>query len=271
MNIMRQATALGIVSIGQTVIILAGGIDMSVSAIITLVSVFSAGFMAGRVAMIVPVVLFCLALGALVGVVNGLVWTRLGVQPFIVTLGTLSICQGIALVYTRGPVGSVPRLYRRFADAQVGPLPLPFLLFLVLLAAGMVLLHRTRFGRSIYAVGGNPETARLSGIAVNRIRLAAFIISGELAALTGLYLSSRMGSGDPTIGPGFELDSITATLIGGTSLAGGRGMLVGTAGGVLVIAVLSNVLNQLNIGNWYQQIIKGLILLAAISAYQQRG
>jgi ribose/xylose/arabinose/galactoside ABC-type transport system permease subunit/ABC-type multidrug transport system ATPase subunit len=270
-TILRQAVPLGLVSIGQTVAMLAGGIDLSVSSVITLASLLSASLIAGRASLVLPVVILCLGVGALFGLVNGWTSSRLRVDPFIVTLGTMSIGRGLALVYARGPVGSVPAGYQALAYQTVGPVPVAVLLLAVIFVAGLLILRRTRFGRHIYAVGGNQEVARLAGVNVHRIRIAAFVISGMLAAATGLFMSSRMGSGDPNVGPGFELDSITAVIVGGTVLGGGRGGLVGTLGGVLLIALLSNLLNQMNVGNWYQQIIKGLILLIAVAAYWKRG
>ena len=268
-SVMRQSVALGIVSIGQTIIMLAGGIDLSVSSIVTLAALFGAGLIQGRVELILPVVLLCLGLGALFGVVNGSLWSYLRVEPFIVTLGTFSIGRGIALVYARGPVGYVPPVYQSFAYADIGPVPLAAIVFLVILVLSMIMLNYTSLGRRIYAVGGNPEVARLAGINVSRIRILAFVLSGLSAAFTGLYMASRMGSGDPNIGPGFELDSITAVVLGGTVLGGGRGGLIGTLGGVLLVAVLSNFLNLMNVDNWYQQVIKGLILLIAVAAYRR--
>lgn len=268
-SVLRQSVALGIVSIGQTIIILAGGIDLSVSSIVTLAALFGAGLIQGRVELILPVVALCLGLGALFGVVNGSLWSYLRVEPFIVTLGTFSIGRGIALVYARGPVGYVPPIYQSFAYADIGPVPVAAIVFLVILALAMLMLSYTQLGRRIYAVGGNPEVARLAGINVSRIRIIAFVLSGVSAAFTGLYMASRMGSGDPNIGPGFELDSITAVVLGGTVLGGGRGGLIGTLGGVLLIAVLSNFLNLMNVDNWYQQVIKGLILLVAVAAYRR--
>ena len=270
-TVLRQATALGLVSIGQTISVLAGGIDLSVSSVITLAALFSAGLIQDQVALILPVVLLCLGIGVLFGLVNGWAWVRLGVEPFIVTLGTMSIGRGIALVYARGPVGSVPSVYRSFAYADIGPVPMVVIFFAMVFALSLVMLQRTAFGRHIYAVGGNAEVARLAGIPVQRVKIAACVLSGLAAAITGLYMSSRMGSGDPNVGPGFELDAITAVVVGGTMLGGGRGGLIGTLGGVLLVAVLSNLLNLMNVDNWYQQIIKGAILLLAVATYRQRG
>ena len=270
-NIFRQGMALAVVSIGQTLVMLAGGIDLSVGSVITLTNLFSAGLMQGSNALIAPVVLLCLALGAWIGLLNGTLVVFLRIPAFMATLGTMTIGQGIALIYTRAPVGSVSRAYQWMSDGYLGPLPAPVVILGVMLALGIVFLRRVRSGHYIYAVGGNAELAHLSGIPVRRVQLLAYGLCGMLAAGTGLYLSSRMGSGDPNIGPGFELDSITAVIVGGTILGGGRGGLVGTMGGVFLIAVLNNILNLLDVASWYQQIIKGLILLLAVSVYRGRG
>ncbi len=269
MNILRQGMALGLVSIGQTLVLLAGGIDLSVGSVITLTNLFSAGLMDGSNVLIFPVILFCLALGAGIGLANGALVVYLRIPAFVATLGTMIIGRGLALIYARGPVGSVSRAYRWIADGSIGPIPAPAFIWATVLALGIIFLRSMRSGHYHYAVGGNVDLARLSGIPVKRIQLLAFSLCGTLAAATGLFLSSRMGSGDPTIGPGFELDSITAAIVGGTILGGGRGGLIGTIMGVFLIGVLNNVLNLLDVASWYQQIIKGMILLLAVSIYRK--
>lgn len=268
-NLLRQSTSLGLVSIGQTFVILGGGFDVSVSAVITLVSLLSAVLMEGRDVMIFPAILLSVALGAVYGLLNGLIIVRLRVNPFIATFATMSIGRGLALAYTKIPVGRIAPSYRFLSDGAIGPLPMPLILLVVALGASLVVLHRARFGRYVYAVGGDPEIARWSGIRVARIQVATYVISGLMAAITGLYLASRMGVGDPAVGPGMEWDSVTAVVVGGTSLAGGRGGLAGTVAGILLLAVISNVLNLLNVHTWYQQIIKGLIILFAVAVYKQ--
>lgn len=268
-NLLRQATSLGLVSIGQTFVILGGGFDVSVSAVITLVSLLSAVLMEGRETMVLPAVLLSVALGVVYGLVNGLAIVRLQVNPFIATFATMSIGRGLALAYTKIPVGRIAPGYRFLSDGAIGPFPVPLLLLALALAVSFVVLRRTRFGRYVYAVGGDPEIARWSGIPVPRIRIATYVISGLMAAITGLYLASRMGVGDPAVGPGMEWDAITAVVVGGTSLAGGRGSLAGTLAGVLLLTVISNILNLLNVHTWYQQVIKGLIILFAVAVYKQ--
>ena len=269
-NIFRQGMALGVVSIGQTLVMLVGGIDLSVGSVITLTNLFSAGLMQGSNVLIAPVVLLCLALGAWIGLLNGSLVVFLRIPAFMATLGTMAICKGIALIYTRSPVGSVSRAYQWMTDGYLGPLPAPVVILGIIFALGLLFLRSVRSGHYIYAVGGNSELAHLSGIPIRGVQLLAYSLCGLLAAGAGLYLSSRMGGGDPNIGPGFELDSITAVIVGGTLLGGGRGGLVGTIGGVFLIAVLNNILNLLDVAAWYQQIIKGLILLLAVSVYRGR-
>lgn len=269
-NLLRQVVALSLLGIGQTMVILSGGIDLSVSSVATMAMVFSAGFMGGRDELVLPVVLLCLGIGAIVGAVNALAVIKLRVPPIIATLGTLTIGKGIALIYTRVPIGPVPRTFRFFAQGMIGPLPASTFFLAFMLALGFILLYKSAYGRHLYAVGGGEEIARLSGIRVERVRAIAYLISSLMAATTGLYLCSRMGSGDPTVGPGLELQSITAVLLGGTILGGGRGGLTGTMGGVLVLVVLSNVFNLLRLHGWYQQIAQGMIIIIAVSIYRQR-
>jgi ABC-type sugar transport system ATPase subunit/ribose/xylose/arabinose/galactoside ABC-type transport system permease subunit len=266
-NLLRQVVVASFLAIGQALVILSGGIDLSVSAVVTLTMLFGVGTMGGDDSLVIPGILLCLALGLLVGLVNSFIVLGLRVPAIIATLGTMSIGRGLALAYTRVPIGPVPASFRGFAHGTLGPLPFSTPILLLIIALAAVLLYRTAYGRHLVAVGGNDEIARLSGIKTERVRALAYILSGLLAALSGLYLSSRMTWGDPTVGPGLELDSITAVLLGGTVLGGGRGGLVGTLGGVLVFVALSNVLNLLGLQFWYKEIIQGIIIILAISLY----
>jgi ribose transport system permease protein len=269
-NILRQMTIPMLLGIGQTLVILLGGIDLSVSSIVTLSNVFAAGMMLGMNERILPVALLCLGVGLLIGAINAFVIIKLKVVPIIATLGLMVIGQGVALIYTREPIGLIPSSLYRLSTAQVGPLPASSLWLLLIILLALVLLHQTPFGRHLYATGGDSGLARLSGIAVDRVRAVGYVISGLLAAAAGLYLTSRMGSGDPTVGPGLELDSIAAVLLGGTVLGGGRGSLAGTIAGVLVLVLLGNVFNQLGLRAWHQQIAKGLIIILAVAIYRAR-
>lgn len=269
-NLLRQMVIPMLLGIGQTLVILSGGIDLSVSSTVTLSNVFAAGLMLGMDQRLLPVALFCLALGLFIGAINAFVIIKLGVVPIIATLGTMVIGQGVALIYTREPIGHIPRALYALSAGRAGPVPSSTLWMLAIIILAFILLYRTSFGRHLYAVGGDSEIARLSGIATNRVRTICYLISGLLAAATGLYLTSRMGSGDPTVGPGLELDSIAAVLLGGTLLGGGRGGLVGTIAGVLVLVLVGNVFNQLDLRVWHQQFAKGLIIILAVAIYRQR-
>lgn len=268
-NIMRQATALAIVGLGQTLLMISGGVDLSVSAVITLVVLVGASIMQGQDTMMLPAVVAGLAVGLAVGLVNAFTVIKLRVQPFIATLGTMVIGRGIALAYTKTPVGRMAPSYLFLSQGKILVIPVPLVILVITLALGMFLLRRTRLGTYFYAIGGNAEVARSAGISVSRTRLISYVICSLAAAASGLYLLSRMGVGDPSVGPGYEFDSLTATVVGGTSFAGGIGGVVGTMGGVLMIAVLSNLLNLLNVSTWYQQIAKGLIIIVAVSVYRQ--
>ncbi|MFV2043966.1 MAG: ATP-binding cassette domain-containing protein [Anaerolineales bacterium] len=269
-NLSRQAVVPMLLAIGQTAVILAGGIDLSVSAIVTITNVLAAGMMAGRDERVIPVIVFLLAVGLLFGAVNAFAVIKLRVTPFIATLGTLVIGQGVALIYTREPIGIVAPTISYFAQGRIASIPVSTFFLILVLLVSFVFLYRTSPGRHIYAVGGDEEVARLAGISVNRVLASTYLISGALAAMTGIYLTGRMGSGDPSVGPGLELASLAAVLVGGTVLGGGRGGLPGTIAGVLVLVFLSNVFNQLGLHIWIQQIVEGLIIILAVSMYRQK-
>ena len=268
-NALRQSVFLGIVSVGQTMAIIAGGIDLSVGSTVKLVALIAAGTMQGQESMAIPVVLLCLLIGSAIGLCNGLIVTKLGVAPFIVTLGMYTIVRGFALGYSTTPIGSIAGSLRPLYNAQLGPVPLPVIVFVVIVIFGHLVLTRTAYGRHLYAVGGNEQVARLSGLKVARLKISVFVISGFLAALAGIFLVSRMGVGDPIVGEGLELDSVAAVVLGGTSLFGGRGTLLGTVAAVLILAFVSNIFNLLAISSWYQQLIKGLIILLVVAVYKQ--
>jgi ribose/xylose/arabinose/galactoside ABC-type transport system permease subunit len=270
-NVLRQATVLGFVSLGQTFAIAADCIDLSVGAMISLTSCLAAGLMDGRVEGILP------ALGAValcvagVGLINGLAVACRKGNPFIVTLGSMAVINGGVLLYTKEQhVGSTPPVFRILAEGHLGPVPLPVLLALAAFVAAHWVLRHTQYGRYVLAVGGNEEVARLSGIATARIKILTYIVSASGAGATGLFLAARMNVGDPLVGAGFDLDAISAVVIGGTDIMGGRGSIAGTLGGVLLYAVLSNLMNLLNIMPFSQIVVKGAIIVLAISTYQMR-
>ena len=198
-NVLRQVVVLGLVSIGQTFVILTGGIDLSVGSIVKLISVLSAGTLDGREALTIPVIALCLLLGSGIGLINGLIITRLRVAPFIVTLGMFSIVRGLALAYTTQPVGDITEPIEFLYNGRLGRIPFPVVFFFILFGVGVIVLGMTPFGRHIYATGDNRLVARLSGVPADRVITSVFVISGFLAALAGLMTVSRMGIGDPIV------------------------------------------------------------------------
>jgi len=275
-NVLRQSVALGIVSVGQTLAIMIGGIDLSVGATISLVAVYATGFMENYSAfwMVAGMVVGLLLLGLLIGLVNANVVTRLNIAPFIATMGVGAILQGLVLLYAKKPGGTIVPGWEFFAEGKIGPVPFPVLFLIVLVAVTWALLTKTVWGRHVKATGGSELIARLSGVETHRVISYAYMFCSLIAAVTGLYLTSRMGAGDPRVGglqyERFDLDSITAVLIGGTRLGGGKGGVVGTVAGVLILSVLNNIFNLVGVNPYIQWIIKGLILLSAVAIYSAR-
>jgi ribose transport system permease protein len=275
-NILRQGVALGIASVGQTVMILIGGIDLSVGATISLIDVYAAGYMETHTALfqVLGMVVVLLGLGLLIGLINANLVTRLGVAPFIATLGMGAILQGFVLLYAKRPGGDIAPGWEFIAEGMLGPVPFPVIIVAVLVLITWFLLNRTVWGRHVKATGGSELIARLSGIRTYRVTIYAYMFCSFMAAVTGLYLTSRMGAGDPRVGglqfERFDLDSITAVLIGGTRLGGGKGGVVGTVAGVLIVSVLNNIFNLVGVNPYIQWIIKGSILLGAVAIYSVR-
>jgi ribose/xylose/arabinose/galactoside ABC-type transport system permease subunit len=192
------------------------------------------------------------------------------VAPFIVTLGTYSILRGVALAITTTPVGRASPGILALYDRRIGPVPVLVIGFACLVTVIVLMLRRTRFGRYIYAVGGSEDAANLSGLPVRRVKFGVYILCSMLAALTGLLYLSRMGIGDPVVGDGLELQTITAVILGGVSLSGGRGTVVGVLGGVLLLGLTNNLLVVLNVNQWYQELIEGVIIVGAVALYRQK-
>ena len=269
-NVLRTAAFLGTVAIGETLVIISGGIDLSVGSVIKLAVLMSAILMDGKPENIAVAVAATLAMGAVVGLINGLLITKVRIAPFIVTLGAYSILRGVSYTVTTKPVGRAAPGFLHLYDLKVGPVPLLVIFLGVLIVAGIFVLRRTGFGRYIYAIGGNEQVARLSGIRVDRVKIGVYMLCSALAALTGLLYLARSGVGDPVTGEGAELQAITAVILGGTSLFGGQGGLIGTLGGVLLMGLTNNVLVLLNVSSWYQELIQGLVIIGAVALYKQR-
>jgi ribose transport system permease protein len=272
LNMLSRTSALGIVAVGQTIAILAGSLDLSVAYLIGLTSLIAAEIMAGQPGMIAPAVLAVLVVSALVGFVNGFVITILRVNAFIATLGVGLVLKGILESRYEGPAGSVPVLFQRLGYDRIGPIPISVLLMLAIAVAAALFLQRTRTGHHVYAVGGNVEVARLSGVSTTRTTIVAHVICSLCAGLAGLYLASRLGAGAPYVGTdgGYDLESIAAVVLGGTVLAGGRGGVGGTVAGVLLLAVLDNLFDQLVLDAFFKDVVRGAVIILAVAVYARR-
>ena len=269
-NILSQSVVLALVAVGQTFVVISGGIDLSVGSLASLTTVLTAGLINGRSAYVAPVLLLMLAIGAGTGVAHGYFVTRARIAPFIVTLATYFILQGFGFAYTTIPVGSMPIGVSNFFYSHIGPIPW---IFVITLAVGVLLsgaLSRLRFGRHVYAVGGNAKIARAVGINVGLVTTACYVISGILAAGAGFLLAARAGLGAPSAGSGLELSAIATVVLGGASLAGGRGRLLGTAGGVALLSLIQNAFTQLSISSYYQTLVLGAVIVAAVAIFVRR-
>ena len=272
LNILRQTSMLGVVTVGMTFVILTAGIDLSVGMTLSLYSVVGAMLFAnGGGYPLTFVVMATVALGIAVGGFNAAIIIWRGVAPFIVTLAMMAIASGAALTISGGkPIGGIQGTYAWLGAGSIGPVPVPVLIMLAAFVAGDFVLRFTPYGRQVYAVGGNEEAARLSGIPVNRVKLVTYMISNASAALGGIIFSARVTVGDPWAGRGLELDAIASVVLGGTSLFGGVGSMWGTLLGALIISMINNLLNLLNVSPYTQGIAKGFIILVAIALYKKR-
>jgi ribose transport system permease protein len=271
LNVLRQAATLGVISVGQTVVVLSGGADLSQATVMTLSAVVAFKYLGGSDGMIAPVILMCLGLGAVIGVGNGVMVSKVKVPPFLMTLGTRTIVFGLALMFTKGaPQGHTTPLFRAvLGQTYVLGIPGQVLIWAGVVALGWVVLTKTVFGRELYAVGGNPKAARLAGVQTDRVLILAYVLSGALAALGGLVLGARSGNADNVMGNGYELNAIAAVVIGGTSFTGGRGGVLGTVGGVLMMTVLQNLLNILGVSPYVYLIAMGIVIIAAVVSLKQ--
>ena len=266
-NIMEQAVGLGIVALGQVLTILLAGIDLSVGAVVSMSTAIMSLELSGGAAGILLNILLTLAAGALVGVFNGFGIVRLRIPPFIMTLSTMCIVNGVALKIRPVPGGSIPYEFMDLLFGRIGIFPHAVLLWAVAGALLVWLLGSRRLGRNLYAVGGNPTTAALSGIPVGRVRMQAHILCSVLAAVGGICVAARMGSGDATLGETYSMDSVTVCVLGGVSLFGGQGNIVGLLASTFILTGISNILNMVGVSSDYQYDFKGLILLVTVLVF----
>ena len=263
LNIVRKSSIHGVMAIGMTFVILTAGIDLSVGSVLALTGVLCASFEHAGLPIVV-IVIVTLGIGAFIGSVNGLIITKGKVTPFVVTLGMMSVARGLAHIYTDGqPISGFGSNFRYIGGGDFFYVPVPIIIFVFTLLIAAVILRDTRLGRYIYAIGGNEEAVRLSGINVDRFKIAVYAISGLTAALGAVILTSRLNAGESIAGVGYELDVIASVVIGGTSLMGGRGSVWGTFVGALLIGVIDNGMNLLLIPAYWQLVVKGSIIVGA--------
>lgn len=270
-NVLRQVSIVGVVSIGMTIVLLIGGIDLSVTSVMAISACLMADFLqrvtkADNPGLSILIVLMIAGIALLVGLLNGMMIVFRGVEPFIITLGMNQLLYGLNLIYTHGaPVGEITGIWKAFgSESLAGILPWPVVLFAALMVAAIILLRKTVLGRYIYAIGSNAEAARLSGIKVNRHKITAYMLCSLTAAIAGIMLAARVRVGEPNGSAGYDLDAIAAVVIGGTSMAGGFGSLAGTLAGVLIMGIMNNMLNLVGADSFLQIAIKGLIVILAV-------
>ncbi|OEC82781.1 ribose ABC transporter permease [Photobacterium damselae subsp. damselae] len=268
LNILRQTSVNAIIAVGMTLVILTAGIDLSVGSVLALCGAFAATLIAMEVPVLIAVPTALLA-GAILGAISGVIIAKGKVQAFIATLVTMTLLRGVTMVYTDGrPISTgftdVADSFAWFGTGYAMGIPVPIWLMVIVFAAAWYLLNHTRFGRYVYALGGNESATRLSGINVDRVKIGVYAICGFLSALAGIIITSRLSSAQPTAGMGYELDAIAAVVLGGTSLAGGKGRIMGTLIGALIIGFLNNALNLLDVSSYYQMIAKAVVILLAV-------
>ncbi|MBC6003093.1 ribose ABC transporter permease [Paeniclostridium sp. NSJ-45] len=268
LNILRQTSVNAIIAAGMTFVILTGGIDLSVGSVLALSGAFAASLLASGQSIIVAVIA-AIVVGAVVGFLNGFIIAKGKLQPFIATLATMTILRGITLVFTDGkPItlgsNALAMAFGKIGGGTILEVPSPVIITIVVFITCYYILNHTKMGRYTYALGGNEEATKLSGLNTDRIKIWVYTISGILSVVAGIIITSRLYSAQPTAGTGYELDAIAAVVLGGTKLTGGKGKISGTIIGALIIGVLSNALNILDVSSYYQMMVKGIVILIAV-------
>ena len=267
LNLLLQVTSNALIAFGMTFVILTGGIDLSVGSILALSSALTAGLL-GSGMPVTLAILISLILGCILGMMNGLLISYGKLAPFIVTLATMTIFRGATLVYTNGnPITkglSDTFLFQFLGQGYIVGIPFPVIIMFIVFIVLYVLLHKTAFGKSVYAIGGNEKAAYISGVKLNRVKIIIYSISGIMASISGLIITSLLSSAQPTAGASYEMDAIAAVVLGGTSLSGGKGRILGTLIGALIIGVLNNGLNIIGVSAFWQQVVKGVVILIAV-------
>ncbi|MEI5994380.1 ABC transporter permease [Candidatus Enterococcus mansonii] len=266
LNLLRQVSINALIAFGMSFVILTGGIDLSVGSTLALSGALTAGLIASGVSPVLAM-LFGVVLGAFLGMINGLLITKGKMAPFIATLATMTIYRGATLVYTDGnPITGIGKsfIFQFMGKGYLFGIPFPIIVMLLFFVFLYTLLHKTAFGKKTYAVGGNLKAAEIAGVKTDKIQIIIYTISGLMASISGIILTSRLNSAQPTAGQAYEMDAIAAVVLGGTSLSGGKGRLFGTLIGALIIGTINNGLNLLGVSSFYQQIVKGLVIIIAV-------
>jgi len=273
LNILRQMSFIGIMGIGMTFVLISGGIDLSVAAVCGLSGVLTALFLKNGISIFLAIPLVLLV-GLSFGLINGLIITKMGVNDFMTTLGTMSVAHGLIFGVTGGysVYEGITKGFKKIGQGMLGPVPYPTIYLIIFFIIGYILLSKSKLGRQVYAIGGNKKAAFLSGVNIDRIKITVYLISGFLSALTGIILTSRMGSGQANASNTFLFPTVTSVILGGTALAGGEGSMIGTFLGVLVIGILNNGLIMARMTFYWQEIAMGIVLILAISytSYMKR-
>ena len=265
LNVVRQIAVNGILAIGMTIVCLTGGIDLSVGSIVAFSGIIAAGMLRDTGYPIIIIVLAAIVVGAVCGLYNGYFVAYWNAAPFVVTLSMMTIARGMTYVYSDGrPISNLRTEFLTIGKGSIAGIPIPTLILVVVFILGSIMLTKLKFGRYVYAVGGNENAAMVSGINVKRIKMMVYVLSGIACGIAAIILTARVSAGLPQEGESYELDAIAATVIGGTSLSGGRGRLWGTIVGAVLLGIVNNGLDLLNVSSFYQQIVKGLIILGAI-------
>lgn len=272
-SVLRQISINMYIALGMTLVIILGGIDLSVGSIVAMTGTLTVGFMVTQGLPIWFSITLGLLIGTVAGLINGIIIAKFRVPAFIVTMAMMNIASGVAYVYSGGRSTRITdKFFVQIGTGYIfGVVPLPVIYMVFLIALFVFLLNKTKFGTYIYAIGGNRESARVSGVPIMKVEIAVFTITGFLSAFAGLVLASRMYSGQPSVGSGYELDAIAACVLGGVSMSGGRGRISGTVIGAMVIGIISNGLNLMGVSSFWQLIVKGVIILFAILIDTQKG
>lgn len=269
-NVLRQGSAEMVVAVGMTFVLILGGIDLSVASVANLCGTICAGLMVEAGLDMGIAISLSILLGIGLGFINGIIIAKLKIMPFITTLAMMTSAMGVSLLYSGGlPINQLPESFTNIGRGTVAGIPVSVIIMIAVIVVAWIVLSKTVFGRRIYATGGNEEAARLSGIKVDQIKITVYCICGALAALTGIIYTARLASSQPTMAQGLELQAISAVCLGGTSLLGGRGYILGTIFGTMFLTVLRNGLNILNVSSYWQQLLTGIILVVAVVLYTQ--